>query len=199
MFERAELHDFLRVAGDDSRVEIIGGVIDVSPAPTRQHAVVVDDILHAFTHADVRGDSSGWHARHGTNLRMADTGDGHIPDLMVFDSEIVAELDRSGKPTVYSNHVEVVGEVTSPRNARRTRKAAPKAGKPTKWNTYAQVGVPYYLLIDRDPKVARTFLYSLPDSGSSAYLDVQEWEFGKTVHLPEPFDIDIDTSNWTTW
>lgn len=94
------------------------------------------------------------------------------------------------------DQVELVVEVTSPSNADNDRPPQPKRAKTTKWSGYARVEIPYYLLIDWDPKAARATLYSILDQGMSAYLHQETWEFGQTIWLLEPFGIEIGTNPW---
>jgi hypothetical protein len=64
---------------------------------------------------------------------------------------------------------------------------------------YAQVGIPHYLLIDRDPKRAQAILYSAPGRNSGGYLHLRSWEFGEAIRLPEPFNVVISTDEWEPW
>lgn len=91
----------------------------------------------------------------------------------------------------------MVVEITSERDAAGDRK--PSGEVMTKWSGYARMEIPYYLLVDRDPKVARTILYSIPDRSAGAYLNEESWAFGETVHLPAPFDLAIRTGSWRPW
>ena len=34
---------------------------------------------------------------------------------------------------------------------------------------------------------------------SGAYLHQDTWEFGETVLLPDPFELEIPTGNWRPW
>jgi hypothetical protein len=60
------------------------------------------------------------------------------------------------------------------------------------------VEIPYYLLVDRDPKAPLVSLYSVPDHGTGAYLHKDTWKFGETVVL-EHFGVQIDTTGWKPW
>jgi hypothetical protein len=97
------------------------------------------------------------------------------------------------------DQIELVVEVTSPSNADNDRRPQRERAKTTKWSGYARAEIPYYLLIDRDPRVARITLYSIPDQGTGAYLHQEVWEFGHQVRLPEPFGIEIATEAWSRW
>ena len=69
----------------------------------------------------------------------------------------------------------------------------------TKWNGYARVGIPYYLLVDQDPRAAQSTLFSNPDRSSGEYKHQMSWKFGQTIRLPHPLDFEIPTTDWEPW
>jgi hypothetical protein len=69
----------------------------------------------------------------------------------------------------------------------------------TKWSGYAHAGIPFYLLIDRDPRTAKTTLFGSPDRRSGDYKELQSWNFGETIRLATPFGFEISTEQWTSW
>jgi len=75
----------------------------------------------------------------------------------------------------------------------------PKRERRSKWNGYALVEVPCFLLVDRDPKRLGVTLYSEPDSDAGMYTVSRTWEFGETVSLPAPFSVEIPTDEWEAW
>ncbi|NDU72584.1 hypothetical protein GWI34_08080 [Actinomadura sp. DSM 109109] len=89
--------------------------------------------------------------------------------------------------------------MTSPSTAPEDRRPGRRRFVPTKWNGYARVGIPFYLLVDRDPKEARTTLSSSPDTASGEYRESVSWEFGEAIKLPDPFGIEITTDEWEPW
>jgi hypothetical protein len=54
-------------------------------------------------------------------------------------------------------------------------------------------------LVDRDPKVAQSTLYSIPSQSAAAYLHEESWGFGETIRLPDPFGVEIATTDWRPW
>lgn len=60
---------------------------------------------------------------------------------------------------------------------------------------YAESGIPVYLLIDRDSR--EVSVHSDPWDG--AYQDRHVVAFGKTVALPAPVGIELDTQQLLTW
>lgn len=180
LWARGELDDHLH---RPFRVEVIGGEIVVSPAPTLEHGGIVQDIAESVVEARIGKPSFPWMCIQGTGLDLVGIRDGYIPDLMILDAESLREARRARARHLVPDQVEVVVEVTSP----------------TKGNGYARAEVPYYLLVDRDPKAARTTLFSIPDQGTGAYLHEDSWVFGETIVLPDPIGLEIPTAEWTSW
>lgn len=116
----------------------------------------------------------------------------------MLDGEILDAARESEARQPSPDEVELVVEITSPSHPGYDREPTPQRPV-TKWSGYARVEIPYYLLIDRDPKAARITLYSVPDQGSGAYLHQDTWDFGETVRLPDPFDFEISTAKWRPW
>lgn len=199
MWVRQELDDYLHLPDDGSRVEIINGEIVVSPAPEYAHNAEISDVSDAFAVARYRDPAFGWRAVQTTGLDLIEIMDGYIPDLLIISTEVHAEALRTRTRYLVPGQVDLAVEATSKSNAASDREPAPTSSRRTKWNGYAATGIPYYLLIDRDPKVARAILHSSPDRSTGRYEDQQAWSFGDTIHLPAPFDVDIVTSDWQPW
>ncbi|MFD4434289.1 hypothetical protein, partial [Nocardia sp. NPDC058497] len=66
-------------------------------------------------------------------------------------------------------------------------------------NGYAASGVPFYLLIDRDPQVGSATLFWSPERPTGTYDNQRQWKFGDQIELPEPFQLALTTGTWTTW
>lgn len=196
MWVREELADFLHLPNDGTRVEVVGGEIVVSPGPSVDHNVIVEDVHEAFTAARLTRNGYPWRCMQATDLDLVELEDGYIPDLAVVDAKMLAAASKAKAADLVPDEVGLVVEVTSPSNASSDRQPTLRRSESTKWNGYAQVGIPYYLLIDRDPRRAQVILYSQPDRDSAAYEHLRTWEFGETVRLPEPFDVEIPTNEW---
>lgn len=170
----------------------------MSPPPSFMHNSVVDDIAFAVAHARASGSDFPWRTNRGSGMSLVGIGEGYIPDLMILESEVYEAARRNEVQRLVPDQVELVVEVTSPSNAVTDRRP-PERRPDRKWCAYAIAEIPYSLLVDRSPKVARTTLYSIPNQGTGAYLHQESWEFGETIHLPDPFGAEIDTTHWKPW
>lgn len=199
LWQRDELAGHLHLRNDGSKAEVIGGEIVVSPAPTYPHNRMIRDIQRGIFAAEMANPSFPWTCITTMDLNLSDIHDGYVPDLMLLNKETDQRACQEQLRHLLPGHVELVVEVTSKSNAATDREPGPEQSSATKWNGYAQVGIPYYLLIDRDPRVARATLHSNPDRSSGGYFDSCGWEFGETIKLPEPFGFEIVTDEWEPW
>jgi hypothetical protein len=184
---------------ETSRVEIIGGEIVVSPAARYRHGRIIDCIALQFQARITQDPDFPWYCSQNTGLDLVGIQDGYIPDLLVLDTQIAQEADDADVRNLVADQVEMAVEVTSPSNAFADRCPVPGKAKRTKWSGYALAEIPYYLLVDRDPKEPCVTLYSIPHPNTGAYLEQQAWAFGETIVLPEHLGVTIPTANWKPW
>ncbi|TDV42703.1 Uma2 family endonuclease [Actinophytocola oryzae] len=199
MWVRDELAGYLHLPKDGTRVEVIGGEIVVSPGPSVDHNGMVRDIERGLFAAELTDPTFVWRSVQTTDLNMFEIGDGYIPDLIVMDAEVLAEARATKARHLLPYQVDLVVEVTSRSNAVSDRRPDQKRKAGTKWSGYAHAGIPYYLLVDRDPKVCDITLYANPDTRAGTYVALQTWDFGETVRLPHPFGFEISTEHWDHW
>jgi Uma2 family endonuclease len=199
MWVREELTDYLHLPKDGTRVEVVGGEIVVSPGPAVDHNLIIEEIHERFVAARLMNTDFPWRCMQSTDLDLLHIKDGYIPDLVVLDAATLTTASKAKAPDLLAEQVSLVVEVTSPSNATNDRQPTLTHSASTKWNGYARVGIPYYLLVDRDPRRAQAILYSLPDQGAGTYDHLRSWEFGETIRLPKPFDIEIPTGEWDAW
>ncbi|MEV5412813.1 Uma2 family endonuclease [Thermopolyspora sp. NPDC052614] len=195
LWDGGELHDLLHLPHDGTKIEIIDGTIVVTAAPLFGHNSIGTRIVKAISQAD-NGNTS-WEVVQNTGVLLRQVLGGYSPDLVVMESAVFDAASEANVRRLTADEIEMVVEITSKHNAVWDRKAP--SDKPTKWNGYARMEIPYYLLVDRDPKIARVTLYSIPDRSVGAYLNEESWAFGETIHLPEPFGSAIPTDRWRTW
>lgn len=200
MWVRDELAGYLHLPKDGTRVEVVGGEIVVSPGPTVGHNGIVRDVERGVFAAELSDETFVWRSVQTTDLNMFDIGDGYIPDLILLEEPILREARASEARHLLPHQVDMVVEVTSISTAVNDR--VPNARRRpmgTKWSGYAHAGIPFYLLIDRDPRVAKTTLYGEPDRRSGVYGELRSWDFGETVQLDAPFGFHFSTEQWAPW
>jgi Uma2 family endonuclease len=199
LWVRGELDDHLHLPDRYFTVEIIGGEIIVSPAPALEHGGIISDIVEVVVKADLMDPTASWRCLQGAGMDLVGIQDGYVPDILLLDTEVYAAARKAKVRYLVPDQIELVIEVISPSSADHDRAPTHKRAKSTKWNGYARAEIPYYLLVDRDPKVARTTLFSIPDQSTGAYLHHESWAFGETVRLPEPFGLGVPTDGWQPW
>lgn len=162
---------------EGSKVEIIEGIITVSPAPSAAHNGITWKIQRSLT----RVLPEDWGIYQTLALAVPSRLGMFIPDLVVAPEGV---LEGNYIPAAAA---EFVAEVTSTSNARHDRISKPAA--------YAAAGIPFYLLVDRwAPGGPTATLYGEPKS--DVYRVLSAVKFGETIKLPAPFDLDIDTSEF---
>ncbi|MFG3011825.1 Uma2 family endonuclease [Streptomyces cinerochromogenes] len=164
---------------EGSKVEIIEGIITVSPAPAFRHNVIAARIqrrLYSVIPED-------WEIFQTLAIAVPSRLGMLIPDLVVAPVLEQPESD-SHLPAALA---ELVVEVTSKSNAGHDRVSKPAA--------YATAGIPLYLLVDRwAPGGPTVTLYGEPKG--DVYRVLKAVKFGDRVELPEPFGLTIDTSEF---
>ncbi|MGW5045981.1 Uma2 family endonuclease [Streptomyces griseoluteus] len=163
---------------EGSRVEIIEGIVTVSPTPEYRHHVMAGRIqrrLYSVIPED-------WEIFQTLSIAVPSRLGMFIPDLDV--APLQPSETESHFPAALA---ELVVEVTSPSNARHDRISKAAA--------YATAGIPLYLLVDPwAPGGPTVTLYGEPKD--EVYRVLSAVKFGDTVHLPKPFDVAIDTSEF---
>jgi len=203
MWLRGEIERFLGLP-EGFRAEIIEGDIVVSPAACLSHNVIATRISGAFAIARATNPAFPWETVVGTGVGEP-SSKGWIPDVTVMDRSRSEQASAADLIVIAPSDMAMVIEVTSPSNADHDREPGPQHRRKngnrimTKWTDYASAGVEYYLLVDRDPRVARATLYFDPNPETSRYESAVAWEFGEPIVLPEPFGVTIDTAEWTAW
>ncbi|HEU5331517.1 MAG TPA: Uma2 family endonuclease [Actinocrinis sp.] len=199
LWVKGELARHLGVPEDGhNRVEIIGGEIVVSPGPLIDHAKITTEIVHAFVRALDKPGFRWWTLQNG-DINLTHIAEGYVPDLIVLDADEFEAASDARAQSLRPQQVALAIEITSKWTAAGDRVPGPRRRKPTKWNGYAREGIEFYLLVDRDPRVARVILFTKPRRAKGDYETSQAWAFGETVVLPEPFGVEIPTDSWRPW
>ncbi|MGV9250979.1 Uma2 family endonuclease [Streptomyces sp. NPDC003697] len=164
---------------EGSKVEIIEGIVTVSPAPAARHNVIAE-LIQRRLYSVI---PDGWGVYQTLALAVPSRLGMIIPDLVVTPRPECSESDTH----IPAALAELVVEVTSKSNARHDRVSKPAA--------YAAAGIPLYLLVDRwAPDGPTVTLYGEPKG--DVYRPLRSAKFGEAVRLPAPFDLVLDTAEW---
>ncbi|MFI0739707.1 Uma2 family endonuclease [Streptomyces sp. NPDC021100] len=174
-------------APEGCKVEIIEGIVTVSPAPANQHNSIAWKLQRQLTNVI----PEDWGLYQTLAVAIPARSGVYIPDLVVAPETVVdasiEEAVNESENYIQASAASFICEITSKTNARHDRISKP-AG-------YARAGVPLYLLIDRwAPGGPTITLYGEP--GDDVYRVLQAGKFGDDIHLPAPFDLVIDTSSF---
>ncbi|MGW4030037.1 Uma2 family endonuclease [Streptomyces sp. NPDC004838] len=180
-----EWDDLVRIwqetdAPEGCKVEIIEGIVTVSPPPSNAHNDIADTVQRRLY--GVIPEDWGIYQTLGTAVPSRDGL--YIPDLAVTPKAVLRSESGHYIPAAAA---ELIVEITSKPTAGndRIKKAA----------GYAQAGVPLYLLIDSwAPGGPTVTLYGEPKNG--VYRVLQAGKFGDVIRLPEPFAVDLDTASF---
>ncbi|MFF9492367.1 Uma2 family endonuclease [Streptomyces flaveolus] len=165
---------------EGSKVEIIEGIITVSPTPAYRHNVIADRIQRRLYSAI----PEDWGIFQTLAIAVPSRLGMLIPDLLVTPIDDEWGGEDSHIPAAVA---ELVVEVTSRSNARHDRITKPAA--------YATAGIPLYLLVDRwAPSGPAATLYGEPKG--DVYRVLSTAKFGDPLTLPAPFDLTIDTGEF---
>ncbi|MEU4178648.1 Uma2 family endonuclease [Streptomyces sp. NPDC026589] len=163
-------------------LEFVHGKLEVKARPDGNRG----QIIAWLTRLCLQAYPDRWlHAYQG--LRTETDGEGNArPDAVLAPIDTFVGQGEWASP----DDVLMVVEVTSydEDTDRRDRVEKPRA--------YAETGIPVYLLIDRDSCEVK--VHSEPDG--VRYEQVVTVPYGKTVTLPDPVGIELDTEplkNWT--
>jgi Uma2 family endonuclease len=164
---------------EGSKVEIIEGIITVSPAPAPRHSVIAARIQRRL-YSVIPDD---WEIFQTQAIAVPSRLGMFIPDILVAPVQECTDAETYLPAAV----AELVVEVTSRKNARHDRVSKPAA--------YASAGIPLCLLVDRwAPEGPTATLYGEPQG--DVYRPLAAAKFGELLTIPAPFDLVIDTSEF---
>lgn len=159
------------------RVELIEGEVHVTPPANGAHEEIVSELSGQVR--DQRREL-GRYTGLGLQVPGASVTGKVIPDLVVAPRGSFSDEHEYHDPSP----VLLVGEVTSRSTADRDREG--------KLRGYAAAGIPLYLLVDRAAGTVK--VYSQPSNGR--YTHSEETSLAKTVTLPDPLGIELDTGEF---
>ncbi|MDF9805189.1 Uma2 family endonuclease [Streptomyces sp. HB372] len=163
------------------RLEFVNGKLGVKAVPDGDHG----RIIVWLTQICMQSGPGRWlFGEQGIRVESYRRGNAR-PDAVLAPIDTFVGQGEWASP----DDVLMVVEVTSydEDTDRRDRVEKPRA--------YAETGIPVYLLIDRDSCEVK--VHSGPDS--VRYEQVVTVPFGKTVTLPDPVGIELDTEPLKSW
>ncbi|MEV4438354.1 Uma2 family endonuclease [Streptomyces sp. NPDC049577] len=171
--EKALKYAIQHIRGE--RVQIVEGVIEpVSPGWGRESAAnsirrQIEPIVIKLGCITGSGD-----------LDLPGTPNWYVPDVAVVPEELAKNAGA-----LLPDQTLLVVEVTSDSNGDTDRVV--------KRRRYAEFGAPLYLLVDRQQRSCTLF----SDPGELGYTKTDgPHPFGSPLRLPEPFNLDLDTSEF---
>jgi hypothetical protein len=149
-----------------SRVEVIAGDAFVAHATGLSDSETISRALAALVNAD--------RAHPGVKRWDVDLAVPSCTECFLVDVERFNESTREGVRLLRPGDLVLLLGVTAP-------DAPPRL--------YGRPDVPFYLHIDRRPRAATATLH-MRGFGEAT------WNFGETIHLPEPFGFALATDRW---
>ena len=168
--------EYLALGETDSRIELIDGMLLVSPAPRNAHQIISMMLTRAIFPAVME---AGLVPMEATNVRLA-TDRIVIPDIVVADASFEASVTEAAD-------VVLICEITSPSNAISDRV--------TKMQLYAAARIGWYLLVEPDVADPTRITMGLFRLHGDHYVEHASAEPGQTLVSGEPFPIEIATQS----
>ncbi|MFI6534325.1 Uma2 family endonuclease [Nonomuraea sp. NPDC050547] len=159
------------------RVEIIEGNIRMSPLGTPKHQVLAGRIFRLLMPVQ---DKQDWEAYPGVDISIEGPRDTLVPDYALAPKDCPLWGNE-----LRSRGVIMVAEVVSPGSVHEDRVVKPKL--------YAIGGIPVCLVID--PVANTATVYS--DIVDEVYKTKITQTLGETLHLPEPINFELETTELT--
>ncbi|MFF7634548.1 Uma2 family endonuclease [Kitasatospora sp. NPDC008050] len=178
-----EFEEFARIVThtlEGMRVELINGKVRVKPVPDGDHGLILEWLMRVC----IQARPELWIYDQGLKIETYRTGHAR-PDGTLAPS---GSFGGQGE-WVDADAALMVVEITSydSDTDRRDRKEKPRS--------YAETGIPVYLLIDRDSCEVK--VHSEP--GGGRYGKIEMVTFGMSVTLPDPVGITLETEPLKEW
>ena len=158
------LEDFLRLADDGWRYEVIRGDLHMSPPPSERHQFISANLMYALM-IFVKNRKLGRVYAAPIGVMLGDLATPVQPDLVYIAADrvanVVSEEGLSGAP-------DLIVEILSPSNWLTDRR--------TKFEVYQEAGVREYWVVD--PKICVVEVFVLRDK---AYTLLGRWSSGETA------------------
>ncbi|MET7708224.1 Uma2 family endonuclease [Micromonospora sp. NPDC005413] len=173
------LEDLLALPDDAPRVELVDGVIQVTPSPTLGHQDI-SFLVRLWLHSHAPGDLRVAQAV-GVGLGFNTS---RQPDVLLYRAEV-----PSNRSMLRPADVVLAVEIVSPGTRRIDRFAKP--------GEYAAAGIPFYWRIEQDP--VHVYAYRIGDrvgpGGERQYELITDG--ADVIELTEPFEIKLPIAEIT--
>jgi Uma2 family endonuclease len=163
---------YLALGETSVKIELFDGELVVSPPANGEHQWISRQLCNLMDEAVAL---AGLDVYQDIGVRLNDRRVA-VPDI------VVVEPYDDEAATVAVDHVRLVVEIVSRSNARMDRVR--------KMNYYAVAGIPFYLLIERYPRLSLR-LFRLV---ANQYVEQASAAPGDVLELVEPVAVDIDTN-----
>ncbi|MFD5423109.1 Uma2 family endonuclease [Streptomyces sp. NPDC127069] len=165
-----------RRAPETVTLEFINGKLGVKPVPDQRHGAIIMWLLRQCMQ---QRPELALYPEQGLKVDSYRTGRARADGALAPYDHYAAQDGEWADPAGTLMVVEVTSfDPDTDRRDRHEKRAA-----------YAQVGIPVYLLVDRDEDMLT--VHSDPEDGM--YRRTVSYPYGKTVALPDPVGITLDT------
>ncbi|PBC84970.1 MULTISPECIES: Uma2 family endonuclease [unclassified Streptomyces] len=166
---------------EGARLELIDGKVRSKPMPDGDHALIIEWL----TRICIQSRPELWlYPDQGIKVQPYRRGRAR-PDGALAPSGVIGGQGEWVNPDPVLMAVEVTSHDSD--TDQRDRVEKPRA--------YAETGIPIYLLIDRDS--CEVSVYSEPNG--ARYEIVHTVPYGKSLHLPDPVGITLETEQLKDW
>ncbi|WTW94479.1 Uma2 family endonuclease [Streptomycetaceae bacterium NBC_01309] len=157
-----------------ARVELIGGSLVVSPAPSWPHQAASSELWYQLKSA-IRAAKAPYRVAAAVNVRSADQL--FIPDIVVADAAAVT----METVVVDADSVLLIVEIVSPGNT-----AADRVWKP---NAYARLGLPHYWRLEPSHGKPELVVHALD---GDHYREIAKITGTSQVPVGDAFSVEVD-------
>ncbi|MBT2398720.1 Uma2 family endonuclease [Streptomyces sp. ISL-100] len=168
----ALLQEARRAFPEGFKVEISGDTLIAQASPSIQHQ---RNLFHVRRQFDAHR-PEGYMPTENSDLASPRIGKVRNPDLTYVPDD-TADLPEHDIPAEVAL---IAVEIVSPSN--------PENDWAAKLRDYPVMGIPLYLIIDARESTVTLF----SDANHDKYHTRTDRKFGETIHIPEPFDFDLD-------
>ncbi|MER6048937.1 Uma2 family endonuclease [Streptomyces sp. BHT-5-2] len=165
---------------EGARLELIDGKVRSKPMPDGDHGLIIEWLMRIC----IQARPELWLYDQGLKVQTYRNGRAQ-PDGSLAPTGSFGGQGEWADPEPVMMAVEVTSHDSD--TEQRDRVEKPRA--------YAETGIPLYLLIDR--KSGQVSVYSEPDG--ERYEIVHTVPFGKSLHLPDPVGITLETEPLKDW